>query len=103
MISYAKAPIQSLVSGVIGSLLHNYEFLGHQMNLQVGNISESDFATISLQYKNNQEHPDVKRLKQEIDLLYSITGAVYTSDQLSLMLGCSIDEAEEALELLLAE
>jgi len=101
MISYARGPIQPLLSKVIGSLLNNYEFLGHQMNLELGNISEADFALISTKHLQRERINDAQSLRQEIEWLFGLTGSVYTSDQLSLMFNCSILDAERALDLLL--
>jgi GTP-sensing pleiotropic transcriptional regulator CodY len=93
--------ISPILNKSITFLLRNREFLGYQLDYKSGNITEEEFNSIVDDYLKPPEKIDLIELKKQILLLMKITNKTFTSDELSVMLNCDIDEAEKALDLIL--
>jgi hypothetical protein len=94
--------VRPLIVKVIGSLLNRYELLGYQISQHFGNLTQEEYELATMDLRKTSK-PNSHVLKQEITNVFGLTGQVYTSDQLSLMLDCDIEDAESALNKLLSE
>ncbi len=79
------------------SLLKNRDFLGHQLNYHIGNISDEQFKNILDKYLIPNFSYDIDTLAEDIRLLMKITALVFDADEISIMFNCDINDAEKAL------
>jgi hypothetical protein len=54
-------------------------------------------------YLSEPQKIPIEKLKNEIEILYHFSNKILDSEELSEALGCSIDDAENALQLMLPE
>lgn len=101
--SYLIGSFQPLLNETISSLLKRYQLLGYQLNNALGNLSDTELQKIEDKIDIPEEEPRIEKLKQKIGILFSLTGNVFTADELSLMFNCSIESAEKAIDLFLLE
>jgi len=89
--------ISNILNKTFSSLLLNRDFLGHQLNHYIGNITEDEFNSIIDQYLMPKNIYDINNLYAEIRLLMNITKLTFDSDQISILFNCEIDDAENAI------
>jgi hypothetical protein len=87
-----------LLNKVISNLLKNREFLGYQLDFECGTITEEEFNKIVDYYLKPNEKCDLIEIKKQILNLMHLTDRSFTSDELSVMLNCDIDQVEEILK-----
>jgi hypothetical protein len=90
--------LSSILTTTIFSLLNNRDFLGFQLDYQLGNINEEQFNSIVEKYLIINQNINIKELAKDILLLMKITSIVFDADQISVMFNCDINYAEMALE-----
>lgn len=98
---YAAGKIIDKVSPVLNKtlcfLLRNRDFLGHQLNHKMGNLTDEEFETLVQEYLPPTIKYNLNELKSEIKLLMDISALTFDADQLSVMFNCEIDDAEQIL------
>jgi len=84
----------------IRNLLNIRNHLLLQLDLECGNITEEYFDREEPKYLTEVKKIPLKKLKEEIKLLYSFTNLPFDSRDISEILNCSIDDVEKVLEIL---
>ncbi len=102
---YAANKVVDRISPIINKaffyLLKNREFLGHQLNHKIGNITDEEFENIVQEYLPPAIKYNLDELKSEIQLLMNVSALVFDAEQLSVMFNCEIDDAEQILTALI--
>ncbi len=98
-----REKIGPLFQRVISNLIKSRDYLGLQLNFEFGNIGEKEFDQLELDFITEPEKIDSGELKTEIEILVRLTNRVFNSEEISTMFNCSIETAEEAMNLLLGE
>lgn len=99
--SKIKESIAPLLNQVLTNLLKNRDFLGIQLNYEYGNITEQELSALVKQYLSSQVTYKTEILKRNIELLSYLSDKAFDSEELSIMFNCDINQAEEALDLLI--
>lgn len=69
-----------------------------QLDLECGNISEEYFDNEEAKYLTESENISLEKLKEEIEILYNFTDLPLNPEEISEILNCSVDDAENALK-----
>jgi hypothetical protein len=101
--SLVKDTIAPVFNKVITNLLKKKDFLALQLNHEFGNIDEKDYLDEEAKYLSEPQKLSIEKLKNEIEILYHFSNKILDSEELSEALDCSIDDAENALRLMLPE
>lgn len=88
-----------VVKDAIINLLRARDFLGHQLSHAFGFITDVDLDVIAEKYCYPNEKT-IHELKHRATTLLHILGDKLDLDNLSIMLGCSLDEARTTLALI---
>jgi hypothetical protein len=96
-----KERLTPVFNKVINNLKKQKEHLALQLNFEFGNISEKEYDKQEEEYLCEPEEVPVQKLKQDINILFTFSGIVMDSEELSEAFNCQIGTAEKALQTLL--
>ena len=89
-------------SEVVHALLDARDFLGYQLARAKGRLSNEEFREIAKKYMVTRRYTDPDELASKTLTLVRLIGARADSDTVSTVFNCEIDEAESALQLVVA-
>lgn len=84
-------------SKTVRNLLNIRNHLLLQLDLECGNISEEYFDKEESKYLTEIENIPFEKLQEEIKMLFAFSNLPLDSEDISEMLNCSVDDAENAL------
>jgi len=90
--------VSPILNKAFSGLLKSRDFLGYQLDLALGNISEDIFCEIKERYLIPKEKYSEQELLRSVGVLFALTSHVFDSDTIEEMFNCELDEAEKALE-----
>lgn len=93
----------SFIGSIISNLLNSRDYLGLELNLECGNITEREFEELEANFLREVIVLSLDDLKKKIDILVKLTGRVYDAEEISTMFNTSIEIAEHALTLYLKD
>jgi len=85
------------------NLLRARDYLGLQLDLEYGNVSEKEFEELESLYLIEQKNIPCDGLKKYIEFVMDVTGKVFNSEEISTMFNCSAEAAEKAIDKMLLE
>lgn len=97
------APTINVLSQAVSGLLKTRDFLGLQLDFASGNMGESEFQTLSAQYLCEPRKIEPSELRNIVHVLWQSVDQDVDPETVSVMFGCSIEDAEGAFQDLLAE
>ena len=98
-----KNKLSPILKTIISNLLRSRDFLGLQLNLEFGNITNEQYEQLELEFLSEPQEIDPIVLKSDIDILMNLSNRVFNAEEISTMFNCSVETAEKAIDQLLLE
>ena len=98
-----KYKLNSILNKIISNLLRSRDFIGLQLNLEFGNITDEQYERLELDYLSEPQDIDISVLKSDINVLMWLSNKIFNAEEISTMFNCSLDKAEKAIDLILLE
>lgn len=98
-----KEKIGSVLYTIISNLLKSRDYLGLQLNLEFGNISEEQYAQSELDFLTEPLELNISALKINVEMIMKLSNKIFNAEEISTMFNCSIEVAEKAIELIVKD
>jgi hypothetical protein len=95
--------IGPILNIIISNLIRSRDYMGLQLNLEFGNISEKEYEQLELDFLTEQKELDPIELKTDVEMLIKLLNKTFNVEEISTMFNCSIESAEKAMNILLIE
>lgn len=96
-----KDKLSPLLNTVISNLLRSRDYLGLQLNLEFGNISNDQYEQLELDFLKEPVQIEATTLKNDLDILMRLSNKVFNAEEISTMFNCPLETAENAIGLLI--